>query len=282
MRFNLAALWRRARNPRRREVVFRDIVPPAVRATDLYRSVYAPIVERIRSAAPMLEAEYARSLDQVTRDSAFDLNALFEALEADLSRLFIELTPRLRDWTVRFEQWQRGKWVASALSATGVDLQTMLGPEDVRETLETFIARNVALMKDVGAEARQKMSEAVYQGLTSRTPAREVAARLREIADIERRRSIRIAGDQLQKAAAALSSERRRQAGLTIFKHRHSGKLHPRTRHLERDGKLFSEDAGDVGRTVNGQAVHQAPPPDDRCGVPPFCGCRELACLVLD
>ncbi|UZK67675.1 hypothetical protein [Sphingomonas sp. M1-B02] len=43
MRYDLRALFRRTRNPRRRQIVLRDIAPPAVMATNLYQAAYAPV-----------------------------------------------------------------------------------------------------------------------------------------------------------------------------------------------------------------------------------------------
>jgi hypothetical protein len=72
------------------------------------------------------------------------------------------------------------------LCATGVDLTTFIGPEGVRETLESRIATNVALIRDVGSQAQSRISQAVFRGLTERQPAREVAKSFREAVDLPR------------------------------------------------------------------------------------------------
>lgn len=282
-RFNLATLTRRI-NPgiRRRVIVLRDIEPPAVRATDLYRSVYLPVSRLWEAAIPAILAEYARTLASMTMDSPADVQGQIEAGAISFQALVLRLAPELRDWAIGMETWYRDKWRSAVLSATGVDLKTFIGPEDVRETVETFIARNVALVKDVSAQAQGRISDAVYRGLTERKPAAEVAKELREVTDFARARSKRIASDQLSKLAAALSDERRREAGISTWKWRHSGKAHPRKWHRERDGNIYSEDAGMVGKTVEGQTVQAPPPADDQPGMPPFCGCRKQSVLLLD
>ena len=283
MKFSLAAMVRRARpGMRRRAIVFREIAPPAVLATDLFQACYRPVLAAWERRAPRIVAEYERSLSEITTDSATDLGALFDDIAAELQRLVLDLTPRLRDWTVRVEGWVRGRWRGAVLSATGVDLQTLIGPEDARLTLETAIERNVALIRDVSDQARGRIADAVYRGLSQRKPAREVAGEIREAIAMGRRRSIRIASHQLSSISAGLAAERRREAGLSVFKWRHSGKLHARPWHKERDGKLYSETSADVGRMADGQTVNEAPPEDDRAGVPPFCGCREQSVLVFE
>jgi len=266
VKYDLAAMLRRTRNPRRKQIVFRDIVPPATLATDLYLAAYKPVVEAWSRAAERVIAEYERTLSTLVTDSPADLQAALDAAGSDMERLFILLDAALRDWGVHVERWQREKWRGAVLTATGVDINTLIGPEDVRQTLEQIIAWNASLVRDVSAQARTRIGNAVFAGLQNRTPAREVAKQIREAVAMSRRRSINIASDQLSKLTSALASERRREAGLDQWKWRHSGKLHPRETHLARNGKLYDDETA----------------PEDLPGRLPFCGCREQAVINLD
>lgn len=265
--YDLADMARRA-NPgiRRRSIVLRDIVPPAVLATDLYRAVYKPVVEVWTNALPRIEAEYARTIGELTTDSPADVKAEIDTAAGEVNRLVLMLTPALRDWALRVEQWQRGKWRGAVLSATGVDLQTMLGPEDMRASLETTIQWNAALVADVSDQVRQRIGAAVFDGLTNRTPAREVAKTIREKTGMSRDRSVRIASDQLTKLTSALADERRREAGIDTWKWRSSHKLHYRPEHAARDGKDYTD----------------ATAPQDLPGRLPYCGCRSQAVVTFD
>lgn len=281
-RYDLAMMARRQRNVRRSAIALRDIPPPGTLATDLYRSSYFPILETCEAAIPRIIAQYERALAAMVTDSVSDVQAEMDGLEAELRRLVLVLTHRLRRWAFGVERWFRGKWRGAVLSATGVDLQTMIGPEDVRETIETFVARNVALVKDVGAQAQGRISDAVFRGLNLRRAAVDVAKDIQAAVDMGRRRAKNIAADQLSKIASSLAAERRREAGLDTYRHRHSGKLHPREQHKERDGRLYSENPKRVGTKVDGELVHAPVAPEDRAGIPPFCGCREQAVLVFE
>lgn len=263
MRYDLAALARRQRNIRRRSITLRDIVPPATLATDLYGTGYRQVVEIWQRHGPRIAAEYERTLAGMTTDSAEDVQSAIDAAADELQRLYLLLRPALRNWTLRTETWFRGKWRGAVLSATGVDLQTTIGPEDVRQTLETAIEWNVSLVKDVGEQARQRIGTAVFDGLTNRTPARDVAKKIQEATGMARRRSVNIASDQLTKLTSSLASERRREAGLDKWEWKHSRKLHPREDHRARDGKVYSDETA----------------PADLPGRLPFCGCRELAVI---
>lgn len=272
-RFNLAQMARRTRNIRRSSIVLRDIVPPSALATDLFRGSYLPIITAWTDALPRIEAAYARSLSEITQDSPADVRAEIDGAAAAIDRLVLLLSPAVRDWALRVEQWQRGKWRGAVLSATGVDLQTMLGAGDVRGTLDTAIQWNVSLISDVPAQIQQRISNAVFDGLRNRTPARDVARSIRESVDMGRARSIRIASDQLSKLTGALAEERQREAGIEKVKYRHSGKVHPRTNHKARDGKIFYLETH--APVDGGPAV----PDGDWVQQPPFCGCRTQAVI---
>lgn len=283
MRFSLATLTRRA-NPgiRRKSIVIRDIPPPATLATDLYRGSYLPAINLWQRAIPDILDEYERTLSAMATDAPSDLQARLDAASSDLERLYILIDASLRDWLVQTERWQRGKWVASVLAGTGVDISTIIGPEDVRETLQSYLAWNADLVRDVSAQIRKRISDAVFSGLQNRTQVREVAKQIDEATALGRDRSKRIAQDQLSKVSAALADERRREAGISIWKWRHSGKLHPRMQHRERDGLLFGDAAADAGGQVDGQAVLPPPASDDLPGRPPYCGCRAQGVMVLE
>ncbi|WP_375178191.1 hypothetical protein [Sphingobium yanoikuyae] len=280
-RYNLAAMARRQRNVRRSSVTIRDIEPPATFATDLYRSCYMPVVNAWANALPRINAAYERSLSELTQDSPADVRAEIDGAAEAINRLILILTPQVRDWALRVEKFVRTRWRGAILSAVGVDLDVVMGPEDARETLETVLERNVALIRDVSAQAQGRISDAVFRGLSERRPARDVAKDIRAVVDMGRDRSIRIASHQLSALSSDLARERRRDAGLEVFAWHHSRKLHPRTEHQRRDGNLYTENPALVGKKVDGRTVLAAPQASDRAGIPPYCGCRERAVLVF-
>jgi uncharacterized protein with gpF-like domain len=278
VKFDLKQMAQRA-NPGRRKrfVTIRDTPMPAVLASDLYASAYRPVLALIDRYAALANAEYERTLSALITDSADDLTSIFEGMGQELASLVLLLRPALRDWTIRVEKRSRDAWRGAVLAATNVDLQTMLGPEDVAQTLETTLNWNVALVRDVGDQARQRISSAVFAGLTNRTPAREVAKQVREATGFARDRSLRIASDQLSKISSSLADERRRAAGIDTWEWRWSQKLHGRAEHIARNGKLYADTAEGVD-----PARDILPPPPDRPGQLPYCGCRALARIFFD
>lgn len=265
-RFNLAALAR-ARGRKRGRRTFRPITPTSALAADL-AAIYMVAVREWQAALPALLAEYERTLSQLTTDSAADIQRGIGETENGLLRLFLTLAPRLRTWALRVEAWHRGKWIGAALSASGIDLSTVLSPSDVAETVDTVVQRNVALVRNVSDQARSRIADIVFRGVQQRQPARDVAGQLQEAVAMSRRRALNIASDQASKLASQLDTARMQQAGIEKWEWRHSGKLHPRSWHKERNGRVYTWE--------------DAPPPNDWPGVPPFCGCRKLAVIDFE
>lgn len=280
MKYDLKAMIQRSAKVRRKAIVIRDTPMPAVLASDLFASGYRPVLALIERYAAIVNAEYQRSLSALITDSGDDLTSIFERMGQELASLVLLLRPAMRDWTIRVERRSRDAWRGAVLAATNVDLQTMLGPEDVAQTLETTLNWNVALVRDIGDQARQRISSAVFSGLTNRTPAREVAKQIRESTGMARDRSLRVASDQLSKISSSLADERRRAAGIATWEWVHSQKAHPRAAHVARNGHIYSDDKADIGGVIDGKTVE--PVPSTRPGQEPYCGCRARSVISFD
>lgn len=270
MRYDLAGLVRRARNIRRRQIVIRDVILPEMRAVDLHQQVYGPIVAAWEQVIPQIIEAYDRNLpvtDGQFHDDVNDLQSLLDRAAEAILRLVVDLRLSLSQWTLRNEAFQRQRWVDAVKAATGVDLATFLGPNDVDVELKAFIERNVALMKDINSQARGRIAEAVFRSASERTGSAELAKEIGGIVDMSRKRARRIASDQKNKLGAFLNRARQQEAGLDRFRWRHSGKLHPRLHHKARDGKIYLWNNNQLDGDLPGMA--------------PFCGCHAQGILVL-
>lgn len=262
MKFDLA---RRARRNSRKPVVLPPIFTTQALADDL-AILYLRVVNTWRDKTEAIVDSYDRTLGQLLQtDSVEETGGQIDEVAEAINRLVLELTPDLRRWAFRVEQWHRGKWARAVLSAVEVELSTLIGPEDVAETIEAVLRRNTSLIRDVGEQIRQRIADAVFRGFTARSPAREIAKEIREATSMGRARAIRIAADQTTKLSSALDAQRQRQAGLDHWKWRHSGKLHPRPEHVARDGKIYTDKTA----------------PEDEPGELPYCGCVRQGVLVF-
>jgi SPP1 gp7 family putative phage head morphogenesis protein len=281
MQFSLATMAARKRKSRR-PITFAPILTTKAQADSL-AAIYLMMIEAWGRAHEILGDAYRREMARLSdansvaknipenipaliTDSAEDLGATNDAIAQAINRLILELTPQLRNWAVRTEEWHRGKWVRAVLAGAQVDLDLIIGAADVRETIDAFLVRNTSLVRDISDQARGRIADAVLRGFQQRSPIAEVAKEIREAANMARARARRVAADQTVKLASALDRERQRQAGLDHWKWRHSGKLHPRLKHVERDGKLYTDKTA----------------PEDEPGELPFCGCVRQAVLVFE
>lgn len=274
MRYNLAQLLR-ART-KRRQFIF-GTPDPLARDRDALLRIYLRVIRHWEGARGRIAEAYGRELDNVlTRDSVDDLQAAIDSEASWFSRIFLTLEVAIAEWTAGLEAWHRSKWRGSILSASGVDVDTMLYAGDVEQTVLASIRGNLELIRDVNEQQRSRMAETIFRGLNQRLPAREVAKELQAITQFGRKRSLLIASVELQKISTALDRERQLEAGITQFKWVHSKKLHPRAWHKARDGKVYD---WKTRKEVGGDEVI---PADDMAGVPIRCGCRAAAHFVIE
>jgi SPP1 gp7 family putative phage head morphogenesis protein len=265
MRYDLAIMARRL-GLKRRETTFAPILVTSAQANTLAAISHRILAGWYGSRAQIVEIYERELARRVQTDAIDELTSLFARLGDEVSRLLLDLTPALQGWAFAVEQWHRGKWARTVLAGTDVDISTMIGPSDAVESIETFMARNTALIRNVSDETRAKIADLVYRGLQQRTPSNQVGRVIAETLRLARRRANRIAADQSTKLAAALDRQRQREAGLDHWKWRHSGKLHYRPEHKARDGNVYTDKTA----------------PEDEPGELPFCGCVRQGVLIID
>lgn len=275
MNFNLAAMTQRAKPRRAKWIVLPAIHPTVSMAADL-AAIYLLVVNAWKKAAaeqilPAYTAATKAIADHGGRnmvkvaDDLSDVNGSVNGAGEQVTRLLVSITPMIRRWATKAEKWHRLKWAASIASAAGPDVLTLMAAEDVHETIEAIIARNVALIRSVAEETRARIADIILRGFQGRTETREVARQIAAGIDMSRRRALGIASDQNVKLASALDTRRMVQAGIDIWKWRHSGKVHFRPEHKARDGNIYTWQNA----------------PADLPGELPFCGCAKQAMLNL-
>ena len=283
MKYDLATMAAR-QGIKRRKTVFSPIRMTSALASDL-ASIDRQIITPWLNSRSVIIAFYARELERRLQQDAIDeLTSLLAALGAEVDRLILDLTPSLQTWAFRVEGWHRGKWSRSVLAGTDVEISTLIGPVDAIEAIETFMARQTALIRNVSDEARGRIADIVYRGLQQRLPSRQVGKAITEALGLSRRRANRIAADQSTKLAAALDAQRQREAGLSEYRYRHSGKLHFRPQHKARDGRIFELNTNREVEFKNGKKTYTGHVIEDgdAPGEPPFCGCVREGLLVID
>jgi hypothetical protein len=284
MPIDIPALARRA--GKRRDITLRPILPTQAQANDLAAiiapawRIWAKSIDRILAG---YDPQPLPTADALTLDTAEQVQAAIGAVASEfVTILTTRISPALRRWVVRTEQWHRSRWSAAVKAGTGIGLDTILTAQPVEETLTTWMARNVALVRNISDQAQGRIADAVFRGYQQRTPIREVAREIREATGMGGRRAVNIAADQSSKLAGALDDERMAEAGISLWKYRHSGKLHPRSTHKARDGRVYTLSGNrqvnpDGSKMEGGDVIA----PGDEPSQPPWCGCRKQSYISL-
>lgn len=260
MALDLKAILRQ--QGRKRPLALRPITTTQAQQRALYR-LYLPVVNVWVSATPRITDEYARSLSQMTLDSPADVAEEITATEEGAVRAVFDFRAFFTEWAQALTLWHVDRIGQQLTYATGLELTQFLGP--VNLAVEDYLERNTALIRDISDQARGRIADIVFRGLSNRTPTRDVAKEIAEATGLARKRALRVAIDQTVKLSAALDRQRQFELGFTSFVWNHSGKRHYRPEHLARDGKVFSWDS---------EVAKNDPP-----GFQPFCGCRAAAYL---
>lgn len=244
----------------RRPAVLRPILTTQEQARRLYR-VYKPLVDLWAGRGrERIMDEYTRTLASFTGDSPADIAAAIEEVEDGALDLLLFMREDYQQWAQTMEAWHVRQLAQRLTYATNVTLGTqMLG--GAGGTVEDYLERNMALIRDVSDQTRGRISDIVFRGVQQRTPARDIAREIANATGMARARALRIASDQTVKFSSALDELRGQQLGFPGYEWQHSHKLRFRPEHLARDGDFIRF----------GSEIDKTDPP----GFAPFCGCKR-------
>lgn len=251
---------------RKRPLVLRAVKPTQAQARSLYR-LYTPVLDVwSQGAADRILPAYARTVATFTGDSPADIEAEIAAVDEQSVRVTFDFRAFFQEWAAGLLRWHIDRIGSQLTYATGIDLTTQLGP--ATGTLEDYLARNTALIRDVSDQTRGRIADIVFRGVQQQTPVRDIAREINEAVGLGRKRSLRIATDQSAKLSGALDALRGAELGFSGYQWQHSQKRHYRETHKARDGKYFAF----------GSEVDRTDPPS----FAPFCGCARRLSMEFD
>ena len=260
MRLNISRL-----SGSRRRKFLRAILTTREQTRRLARAYMLPVNYWQTVATDTLLPSYRRALAEITQDDAADLRDDIDRADAGTVSASLSWRELMRTIFQDISVWHFRRFVGNLRYATDIDLGTLLSPDSQAETVQTVLQRNVSLIRSVSDQTRDRIADIVFRGLTARTPVDQVAKEIRDAVGLSRDRARRIASDQMAKLSAALDEARMKEIGIDKFRWRHSGKVHYRPWHKERDGKVFAWDDPAIA--------------GDKPGFAPFCACKAEALL---
>ncbi|MBN9074308.1 MAG: minor capsid protein [Rhizobiales bacterium] len=130
-------------------------------------------------------------------------------------------------------------FMATAKRVLGVDLAAVVRQEDLADYLDTASARNVGLIKGLGADTVKRIQTAVTNAVVNGVPAKDLRKQLTKEFGLSDRRAKVIARDQIAKLNSDLNRQRHLQAGVTTYTWRTSHDERVRPLHRELDGEVY-------------------------------------------
>lgn len=198
-------------------------------------------------------------IDNLLNSIATTWAALAPDLERDVVNIMTRVNVAQRKWWVQ---------TVSKVSGAHVDaVDPFLTEPWLNEEINTRVQENIALIKDIEAQASKKLLYIIRNGTRSGTSRKEMTLQIQAVMDSTESRARIIARDQVQKHNSALNQIRQQEAGVEEYRWSTVGDTRVRPAHREREGKIFRWDN---------------PPSGGHPGEAVLCRCVAIAVLKDD
>ena len=273
---------RRAMTPKARRRRIPKQAPPraiereyAKAIQSLLREAAAVVAREITPALAGWSAEARAELDRLDAVRADGIGQRIAAYIRRVGgRLLSSIRPTALDalaerFADRTSSWSRAQVNRQVRAAVGVDV--FASEPNLAPLVDTFVAENVALIRNVPEQFLTNVEGLVLRGVTSGTLPRDIAEQLADAEGVALRRAKNIARDQVGKFYGRLNSVRQQRLGVKTYTWTTANDNRVRPEHEERDGKVYAwnpEDATDEIEYL---------PPEEQPGGPPMCRCGAEA-----
>lgn len=160
------------------------------------------------------------------------LQALSDELAAVAARTvgnILELDGKARD----------KKFMKEAKKALGIDLDAVIRSEDLFDAVTLATQRSAGLIKNIGQETVNRISQTVYQHEIQGLPIAELQKKLREDFGMSAKRAKLVARDQINKFGSDVDKLRQQQAGVDEYEWQTSQGERVRPRHVRCNHKIY-------------------------------------------
>jgi SPP1 gp7 family putative phage head morphogenesis protein len=161
------------------------------------------------------------------------------------TRMFARKADKLADGMIARATRANAAGVRESLKelSGGLTIKTDFISGRLEETLKAAVTENVGLIRSIPREYLDKAEGAVMRSVTTGNGYADLVPELRRLGDLTVTRARFIARDQCNKANAALTRGRLRDAGIKRFQWVHTGRSRePRPLHEQLNGQVFSFD----------------------------------------
>lgn len=263
-----------AHKPRRRRIPKQAQPLPIereyARAIQVYVREASAVVNR--EIAPMVPVWAAEQAAEVARSDALREDGLGQRIAAYINRIAGRFLASIRPVALdeladkfarRTSTWNKVQIDRQVKAAVGVDV--FAAEPNLAPIVDTFVAENVALIRNVPQQFMTNVEGIVLRGVTSGTLPRDIAEQLADEEGVAMRRAKNIARDQVGKLYGRLNAVRQQRLGVKTYTWATVSDNRVRPEHEERDGKVYAwnpEDATDEIEYL---------PPEEQPGQPIAC-----------
>ncbi len=202
------------------------------------------------AVAQRLEAEYLRSLRQLTRH----IDHIVKGMAPNgVVRNSMELQKVLRDYSRTIEPWatsvaekmisriarkEASSWIALS-STMSRNLRKEIEDAPIGLSLRTYLNEQVKLITSLPVEAAERVHTLTLEGLVEGTRAFEIAAEILRTGEVTANRAKLIARTEVARTASGLTMARSLHVGCTHYIWRTSGDGDVRPSHKKMNGSVI-------------------------------------------
>lgn len=247
----------------------RDSVGPQKDYLKALRAMLRQLAATVRAEIiPEAEREIARQRAALTTDIPGEF--VFQRLRA----LAVQLGVIAEGIVGRILMLESGrhteKWKSAVRSTIGIDVDAVVGQEDLTEYLDMAVARNASLIKSLSDQVVKDVEQATYRAITLGRTSKQLRSELTGRFKVADSRAKLIARDQMAKLTSDLNRIRHTQAGVLRYEWSTSRDERVRPRHRKLDGTEY--------RYGEPTGAEEGLPP----GQPIQCRCVARGIVVID
>lgn len=229
--------------------------------------------------AERLEAEYLRSLRQLTRQVDHIVKGMAPngvvRNSAELQKVLYQYAQAIEPWArgvaekmlLRIAQKDERAWIQLG-RAMGKSLREELDNAPTGQMLKSFLNEQVHLITSLPIEAAQRVHKLTLEGVVQGTRAEEVAKEILRTGKVTESRAKLIARTEVARVASGLTLTRAQHVGVTHYVWRTSGDTDVRASHKAMNGKVIPIDQ--PPEVDPGKHYHAGQFPNCRCWCQPI------------
>lgn len=192
--------------------------------------------------------------------------------------LMNSLTSKFNDMFGRSAQLMAEKMVGQADKASkaslanslkdmaGMTINTNVTSADLKDTMKSRIAENVALIKSIPQQYLDRIGGTVYRSITSGQGLADLMPQIQKYGEMTETRAKTIALDQTRKTMQGVTADRLNKIGVKQFEWVHSGgSRFPRPDHQDMNGNIYSFDNLPIIDKNTGERGLPGQAPNCRC-----------------